>query len=79
MSIPDATSYSLGAGVMPEPFRSIERRVADLEHDNNVLRSQIVDVLTAVSIMRRENEQMTERNIKLVKRVTEFLDRWSVA
>ena len=60
-------------------LRTVEQRLIDLEHDNNVMRGLYRDQLTAYSILRREFEEMTERNIKLVKRINEFLDRWTVA
>lgn len=60
-------------------LRTAEQRLADLEHDFNLLRGLFTDLLTADSILRREFELMTEKNIKLVKRINEFLDRWTVA
>lgn len=76
MASSDATGYV--DGLTDDP-RSYQQRILDLEHDNNTLRELFTDQLSAYSILRREFEEMTERNLKLVKRINEFLDRWTVA
>ncbi|HZP06786.1 MAG TPA: hypothetical protein VFB43_17940 [Terracidiphilus sp.] len=62
-----------------DELRSVDQRIADLEHDNNLLRAAFAEVITSNFLLRKSFEEMTERNIKLVKRVNEFLDRWTVA
>ena len=71
-ALPDATGDSTDG-------RSTEQRLADLEHDNNLLRAAFAEVITSNSLLRRSFEEMTERNVKLVKKINEFLDRWTVA
>jgi hypothetical protein len=81
-AIPDATGDSTNIPLdwnINGALIDHHKRLADLEHDNNVLRAQIGDILGAFSTIRREFELMTEKNIKLVKKVNEFLDRWTVA
>jgi len=63
-------------------MKTVEERLDDLEHDNNVLRGQVADILVDNSILRRQIDKDVEiisvKVAKLVKTVNEFVSRFAV-
>lgn len=63
-------------------MKTVEERLDDLEHDNNVLRGQVADILVDNSILRRQIDKDVEiisvKVTKLVKTVNEFVSRFAV-
>ena len=58
--------------------RTTEQRLADLEHDNNVLRAMLTDVQVDNSRLRQEFEGVSSRCDKLIAKVNEFVGRFAV-
>lgn len=63
-------------------MKTVEERLDDLEHNNNVLRGQVADILVDNSILRRQIDKDVEiisvKVTKLVKTVNEFVSRFAV-
>ena len=63
-------------------MKTVEERLDDLEHNNNVLRGQVADILVDNSILRRQIDKDVEiisvKVAKLVKTVNEFVSRFAV-
>jgi predicted nuclease with TOPRIM domain len=58
--------------------RTVHQRLEDLEHDNNVLRSNLADVTADNSRMRHEFEELGRKCERLIAKVNEFVGRFSV-
>jgi len=57
---------------------NVAQRLADLEHDNNILRTLICDVQTENSRLSYEFEVLGKKCEKLINKVNEFVSRFSV-
>jgi regulator of replication initiation timing len=58
-------------------YRSVNQRLDDLEHDNNVLRSTLADVQVENTRLSMEWESLTKRINKLCATVDDFVGRFS--
>ena len=61
-------------------YRTVEQRLDDLEHDNNLLRRQIAELWTAESMTRASIDQnitsIEKRVVKLVNSVNDFVGKF---
>jgi hypothetical protein len=58
--------------------RPLDQRVADLEHDNNLLRARDADRQVEYQRLSREFEQLGQKCERLIAKVNEFVDRFAV-
>jgi hypothetical protein len=59
-------------------MRTIEQRLEDLEHDNNVLRSLLVDVQTENVRLSLAFEDVGKKCQRLIAKMDEFVNRFSI-
>ena len=57
-------------------LRTIEQRIEDLEHDNNVLRSSLADVQTENTRLSLEWETTRKKVERLCKTIDDFVGRF---
>ena len=58
--------------------RSMIQRIEDLEADNNTLRTYLADIQADNIRLRQEFEVVSEKCVKLIAKVNEFVGRFAV-
>jgi hypothetical protein len=58
--------------------RTVNQRLDDLEHDNNVLRTLLADVQTENARLASSFEDVGRKCERLIRKVDEFVGRFSV-
>ena len=59
-------------------METLESRIANLEHDNNIMRIQIANLTMDYNRMIDEFHEVSQKSARLVKTVNEFVSRFSV-
>ena len=58
-------------------LRTVNQRLDDLEHDNNMLRRMLADVQTENTRLSQSNEELGKRIVRLCNTVDDMVGRFS--
>ena len=58
-------------------LRTVNQRLDDLEHDNNMLRRMLADVQTENTRLAQSNEELGKRIVRLCNTVDDMVGRFS--